>query len=324
MTTQVALRADAFAGEADLVAIADLYNHCSQVDHLDSWLSLDELREDLSEPDFDPTQDLRLWRDGAGTLLATAELWQHKMPDRTQAYLSCFIHPSARGQVEPELMAWAETRLRQMAETESHPRIELHAGCRDTQGYKMSLFSAYGFDRVRAFYRMARSLSQPLPMPQLPDGFQVRPVTAEQEAIAWVEMFNQTFIDHWNHSPATVEDFSHAINLPSYMPSLDLVAVAPDGNLAAFCRSTIFAEENEKLGRKEGWVTGLGTRRGYRRLGVARAMLRMGMQALARYGMDTVLLGVDSENPSGALRLYQSEGFQLRHRSVAFSKCLES
>jgi len=45
---------------------------------------------------------------------------------------------------------------------------------------------------------------------------------------------------------------------------------------------------------------------------------------LAARNINTALLGVDSENPSGALRLYQSEGFMLRHRSVTFSKWIAS
>jgi len=321
MATQMTLRTASFAGESDLAAIANLYNLCCRADHLDSWLSVDELREDLGEPDFDPAQDMRLWRDAAGELLVVAQLWRQNMPDRTQAYLWCFVHPEVRGQVESELLTWAETRLRQVAA--GRTPIELQTGCRDTQDYQMALYPAQGFEVVRLFYRMVRSLAVPIPAPALPPGFQVRSVEAE-DAIAWVEMFNQTFIDHWNHRPTSVEDFDYAISLSSRIPELDLVAIAPDGNLAAFCRGAIYAEENQTLGRSEGWITGLGTRRGYRRLGLGRTMLRIGLQALAARNINTALLGVDSENPSGALRLYQSEGFMLRHRSVTFSKWIAS
>lgn len=320
MTTQVILKATSFAGESDLVAIADLYNLCSQADHLDSWLSLDELREDISDPDFDPMQDMRLWRDARGELLVTAKLWRRTMPDHAQAYLTAFVHPAVRGLMEAELFAWAEARLQQMAAGQS--RVQLGTSCRDTQNYQMALFSAYGLEVVRVFYRMARSLSVTIPEAELPEGFQVRPVNPETDAIAWVEMFNQTFIDHWNHSPMSVEDFNYYSRLSSHIPELDLVAIAPDGQLAAFCQGAIYPEENERLGRREGWITSLGTRRGYRQMGLGRAMLRLGLRALVAKGMETALLGVDSENPSGALQLYQSEGFNLRHRSVSFSKWL--
>ena len=38
-------------------------------------------------------------------------------------------------------------------------------------------------------------------------------------------------------------------------------------------------------------------------------MLLKGMRLLKDEGMDTAVLGVDAENPSGALRLYESVGF---------------
>lgn len=53
----------------------------------------------------------------------------------------------------------------------------------------------------------------------------------------------------------------------------------------------------------------LGTRRGYRRRGLGRAMLLAGLRVLEQAGMDDAKLGVDAENPSGALRLYESVGF---------------
>ena len=44
-------------------------------------------------------------------------------------------------------------------------------------------------------------------------------------------MFNQTFIDHWNHHPLTVETRKHWLTDPNYKPELDLVAIAPDGTI---------------------------------------------------------------------------------------------
>ena len=52
-------------------------------------------------------------------------------------------------------------------------------------------------------------------------------------------------------------------------------------------------------------------------------MLLSGLHTLQAQDLDTALLGVDSENPSGALRLYQSVGFQKRYSSIAFVKHLE-
>ncbi|MGQ4646967.1 hypothetical protein [Lyngbya aestuarii] len=52
------------------------------------------------------------------------------------------------------------------------------------------------------------SLAEPIPEPQLPEGFTLRHLRGEQDAQAWVEMFNETFIDHWNYHPQTIETFN--------------------------------------------------------------------------------------------------------------------
>ncbi|NES22531.1 MAG: GNAT family N-acetyltransferase [Symploca sp. SIO3E6] len=75
---------------------------------------------------------------------------------------------------------------------------------------------------------------------------------------------------------------------------------------------------NERTVSNEGWIDALGTRRGFRKRGLGRAMLLAGMQRLQAAGVDTVRLGVDSENPSGALRLYKSVGFRKVHTHISF------
>ncbi|MGL5063733.1 MAG: GNAT family N-acetyltransferase, partial [Microcoleus sp.] len=78
--------------------------------------------------------------------------------------------------------------------------------------------------------------------------------------------------------------------------------------------------ENDRTGRNEGWIGVLGTRRGFRKLGLGRAMLLAGLQRLKAAGVDTAILGVDAENPSGALRLYESTGFRKIRNSISYVK----
>ncbi|MGH7178790.1 MAG: GNAT family N-acetyltransferase, partial [Tepidisphaeraceae bacterium] len=58
----------------------------------------------------------------------------------------------------------------------------------------------------------------------------------------------------------------------------------------------------------------LGTRRGFRRRGLGRAMLLSGMHWLRSRDVHTALLGVDAASPTGAVRLYESNGFEVIHR----------
>ncbi|PSR15583.1 GNAT family N-acetyltransferase, partial [filamentous cyanobacterium CCP3] len=154
-----------------------------------------------------------------------------------------------------------------------------------------------------------------------PQGFTSRPTTAD-EAVAWVELFNQSFVDHWHFTPMTLEDRQHRLTYPTYQPELDWAAVAPDSTLAGFCKGHIDHDDNAHKLRNEGWIGILGTRRGYRRLGLARAMLLQGLHQLHLAGMDTALLGVDSQNPNQAMGLYESVGFTVKETHLSYQKIL--
>ena len=166
---------------------------------------------------------------------------------------------------------------------------------------------------------MKRSLAEPIPEPQFPAGFTLRDA-GHQDTEAWVQMFNQTFIDHWNHHDLTVESAEYTLTKPNYKPELDLVAVDSDRTFAAFCFCAIHPEDNDRTGRKEGWIGSLGTRRGFRKMGLARAMLLSGMHQLKAAGMDTAKLGVDTQNPNNALWLYESVGFEKLYNWITYVK----
>jgi mycothiol synthase len=117
-----------------------------------------------------------------------------------------------------------------------------------------------------------------------------------------------------------VEERRHRLKRPGYRPEQDLVAVAPDGTFAAFCLWAIDAADNARRGRSDGWIGLLGTRRGHRGIGLGRAMLLVGLQRLRDAGADTAKLGVDAENPTGALGLYERVGFRKVATRVSYHK----
>jgi len=317
-----------YAGEADLEAIAHLLNVCETVDQLDNYYSARDLRLEFSEPNFDAARNLRLWHDGDGKLIGFGQIW---FPADTETdteiqeidgHLWFRVHPDARGdRLETEIIAWGEARMHEIWLERGMP-VKLYGHARDKQTDLIELLENRGFTFVRQFLRMERSLTQPIPIPQLPEGFTIRHCQGEADLAAWVEMHNQSFIDHWNYHPLTVETHQHWMGDPEYQSELDLVAIAPDGTFAAFCYCHIPLEQNQHLGQSNGWIGMLGTRRGFRRIGLGRAMLLTGLQKLKAAGMDTAKLGVDTENPNRAQTLYESTGFRKAHASLSFVKSL--
>ena len=63
-------------------------------------------------------------------------------------------------------------------------------------------------------------------------------------------MFNQSFIDHWNHHDLTAETVRYWMQDANYQPELDLIAVSGDRKFAAFCDCQLKPQKNAPSGQK--------------------------------------------------------------------------
>jgi mycothiol synthase len=80
----------------------------------------------------------------------------------------------------------------------------------------------------------------------------------------------------------------------------------------------IAAAEDEVLG----WVHTIGVRRPWRGRGIGESLLRHSLAAFAARGLTKAGLGVDSENETGATRLYERVGMRVSRRYDSFRKVL--
>ncbi len=324
MTTQTTFAARPYAGEADLSAILELINLSAAEKQYDQ-MDLESLRHAMTNPTMDQARDLRLWDDANGRLVGAGTLWV-PVPDDSEFFegrVNVYMRPEARGQgLESEIIAWGTEQLRGIGQERGLPvRMFMDAPEHDTR--ERAMLEAHGFAPVRYFFVMHRPLDQPIPEPEFPAGYTLRHMSRDvAEVERWVAMYNLSFIDHWGFHPLLLERRLHRMADPFYKPEHDLVGIAPDGTFAGFCVCFINGTDNTLTGRNEGWIGVLGTRRGYRKIGLGRAMLLAGLHLLKREGMDTGVLDVDAENPTGALRLYESVGFHVAKTDIAYRKDL--
>jgi GNAT superfamily N-acetyltransferase len=303
-----------FADIADLVKLNDAI---AQLD--DDTLACD-LPRLFDAPDVDRARDLRVWQDSRGKLIGFGQLLISEQKDEIEGYLYFDIHPAWRSDtLGNEILQWSEQRMREVGRERNVP-LKLLTYCRNDRFDRLILLEKQGFTIERSFLTMACSLNQPIPSPSLPSGLTLQPLShlplcaiafCDRELNAWVELFNESFIDHWNHHDLTVETARHWLfDNPHCKPELNLIAIAPDGTFAALCVGYINQEENAHTGRNEGWIKLLGTRRGFRKRGLGRAMLLAQMRQFKAAGVEQVKLGVDAQSLTSATRLYQSVGFQ--------------
>jgi mycothiol synthase len=295
-----------------------MLNDCEAADRLDESITIEDLRTEFAMPGVDVAHDVQLWADSDGVLLGFGQIWFHDKAEDPDGFLWHRVHPTARhGELEAQIIAWGEQRTRQAAQ-ELGVRLKFRAMAHASQPERMAFLEREGFVVDRYYQRMARPLDATAPAPQLPAGFRL--VEGPHDPAAWAALFNESFVDHWNHEPWTAEKVQHWQGEPNYRADLDLAIVAPDGVLAAFCWGGLDSEVNAISGLQEGHIGLLGSRRGYRGIGLGRAILFAGLRALAAAGARSASLSVDADSPTGATRLYESAGFRTTLTRMLYGK----
>ena len=270
-----------------------------------------DLFEELADPDVQVTA--RLWEDEGGRLAGFAYV------NRYQNLVDAFDVKKFTPAIETELIDWVVSAARRRNQ-EIGQSLTLSASALESDLSRQAFLERSGFEyQVESSILMSRSLNLPIPEPELPPGFIIRPMGGEVEIDAYVALHRAAF----GTEIMTVEYRRTIISAPDYIPELDLVAVAPDGNLAAFCVCQIFPDDSPRAGGlKEGWTDPLGTHPAYQRLGLATALLLTGMRLLKARGMDTAILGTSSSNLA-MQHTARSVGYQDASNTLWYSKSVD-
>jgi len=176
------------------------------------------------------------------------------------------------------------------------------------------LLERAGYRTVRHSYRMRIDLNGELPEPEWPAGFSVRTMR-EGEERRFYDAQMASFADTWMFAVEPYEAWFHwMIEEPSFDRSLWFVAET-GGELAGIVIAR--APENEP---GVGWIRILGVLPEHRQKGLGQAFLRHTFAEFARRGFKAVGLGVDAENPTGAVRVYERAGMHVERTNLIFEK----
>ncbi len=318
--------------DEDVPGIASLFNAVFDAYRLQEGFSEDDVRNNLSVPNSDPARQL-LVVDGprvngvpSDMPVGFARVIYRDDPEADDRlyYLTIVVHPAAEGMgLEQDLAA----RLIDIArEYEAEPRMVPRATVRvksfvpERIHYARTLYTGLGMREVRQFWVMERDLHEPIDEPAPIEGVTIRPYRRPEDNVGAHIAYEDSFSDHWDHHPITPEEWAHRAEAAGFRADLSQLAEVDGepGTFAAFCIVSVSDEDNRRRGVAEGWIDLLGTTRAWRRVGLGKAILLHGLHCLKSAGMDTALLGVDSESLTGANRLYESVGFRIRSREFSY------
>jgi len=311
-----------FRGEVDYPVIVSILDACNVADAYVYINTVEDLASTFAHlRNCDPYRDM-LFAEVAGETVAFSRVWWGEEGD-TRLYIPLgFVHPAWRRKgLGTAMLHYNEARLRAFAR--EHPAGEklFRVWTTEKEYGAWALFTKFGYEPVRHYIEMACPIDAPRPEAPLPPGLEVRPVTPEQYRAVW-DAKEEARRDHWGYGPTTDADFHRWTEIRAFTPHLWKVAWDGD-QVAGMVLNRLDVEENAQYHRQRGYAKEVFVRRPWRRRGLARSLLVQSIEMFKAMGMEEVALGVDTQNPSGALKLYQSVGFQEGKRHTFFNKRME-
>jgi mycothiol synthase len=313
-----------FRGEEDYPAMIAVIEGSKEADQIERKETVEDIARQYRHLfNCDPHQDM-LFAEVFGDVIGYSRVWWQREQDGKLRYQHfVFLLPDWRGRgIRRAMLRRNERRARQIAAGHSTdvPRL-LETWASETETHWEALVLDQGYEPVRYSFEMVRPDLENIPDLQLPEGLEVRPVSPQHYWTIW-RAAEEAFRDHWAETEWQDEWFKAWQESPTFNP--DLWQVAWEGDqVAGMVQNFISQQENEEYDRLRGYTEGICVRRPWRRRGLARALIARSFRVLKERGMTEAALGVDAQNPNGALQLYESMGFRVAKRQTIFRKPLD-
>jgi mycothiol synthase len=266
----------------------------------ESDLDADFVRDQWSKPGVELSEDAWVVTDPNETIVAHANLSPEG--EGKLKSIAGVVHPEHRGRgigsaLLDRLEARASDRLRGI------PAGILHTAVNVSDPAAAALVRSRGFEHVRTFRHLQIDLDgSPGDPGDSPAGIEIRGIEPERDLRRIHAIFVEAFSQEWGYRVIPFEEWvGLEVETASYDPSLWLLAT--DGDEAVGALSGVVWGDR-------GWVGELGVRAPWRGRGIASALLRRTFATFASRGLARVMLNVDSENSTGAVRLYEGVGMR--------------
>ncbi len=305
----MALQPQPFSGDDDFKAMRYILTEGIKVSRHSGYVHIGDLNWWLYY--ILPTKqcDLReiayVWRDGDAVIG-----WSLFSPD---GVFDLFVHPDERHSARRgAMLTWTVERAAERAKFAGVSELSTEFVFMDDPTWS-DLLAAHGFkpDAANPSLYTAFDLSS-IPDAPVPEGFTIRSVEGTHEAAGRAETHRLAFSPG---SRMTEEKYVHFMtSAPDYRPELDVVAVAPDGRIAAYAQGWVDLENGIGL------FEPVGTHPDFRKLGLCRAVIYETLRRMQAAGATEAHV-YPYENHD-ASEVYRKLGFQTRGKIIVYRKAI--
>ena len=297
----------------DIDRIVDLHNASFR-----SLVGADEItpqhvRSWFEWPGTDLDRDTRLVFDNGGRTIAWAALYDPEPPYVSNFY-DIVVHPDVRANnaLWGTLIDWCEARAVSCIQlAEKGVRVNGCARGDASDVHRDGALLRGGFHVTRTNTLMRIGLDAPIEKPAWPKGIRIQSFDLQRHLLRFAAAHQEAFRDHWGHVEQPLE--AHAEELRREFTSWDdsfrsdLWFLAMDGSELAGATG-IYPHIGGDYRRA--YIYHVFVRRRWRGKGLAKALLRRAFREAVDRGYGSCELHVDSENFTGAGRLYEAVGMR--------------
>ncbi|MGW7075328.1 GNAT family N-acetyltransferase [Streptomyces sp. NPDC054866] len=285
----------------DAAAVCVLLNEIDLLEIGRADTELTEIQADLKHPEVDLEHDSWLLFDD-GRLIAYGMLWDESGGERIDT--ECYTLPD-RPQAAQYLFDLVETRAAERAAANGADRAVVHLHLNIAPTMDLRALRGRGWTTVRRYNSMVRPLSTDADrVAGPPPGVTLRPCLAEPNRRRAHGLLQETFAEHFDFHPRTYEQWLDDIDAERTDWSLMWIA-----HVDGLGDAAVLHTHNHRTSMA--WISSLGVLRQARGQGLGSYLLRHAFGHYAALGRDRIGLGVDTDNSSGALALYERHGMTL-------------
>ncbi|MFC9328775.1 GNAT family N-acetyltransferase [Kitasatospora sp. NPDC057015] len=284
----------------DAEAVCALLNEIDLLEIGRADTELNEVEADLRHPEGDLERDSWLLHEGV-RLVGYGLLWDDSGAERID--MCQYVLPDQRAGAR-HLFDLMEARAAERAAGNGADRAVVHMHLNTEPAVDTEALRGRGWRPVRRYNVLARQVEpsgNPLPAP--PAGVTLRDCTHEEDRRIAHRLLQESFAEHFDFQPRSYEQWLDDIDGERADWSLVWIATL-DGVDAAAIRT-----RNDRT--TMGWTANLGVLATARGRGLGSYLLRHFFAHYAALGRTRVGLGVDTDNSSGALALYERHGMAL-------------
>ncbi len=280
-------------------------------------ITVDEmLLQEKEDPKFDPEGRFVAEFDGRPVGVVHANV--DKLREERKGFIWLDVIPESRGRgIEHQLVETAVRELKPRGMTTAQASVD------SRELDYVGLLEGLDFKQARVISMMEMDLANI--SHSIGENRQVAIRTLQKdreediELLTW--LMNETFKEHFNSRPDTIEEIRHLVFSDLYYnKEKKIFFTILDGESVGYIGVGADEKYNLEKNVKAAYIFTIGVLKKYRRTGIGTRLILHVLETLEANGITKAMLDVDDYNPTKAIKLYEKVGFRVKKKNLIFER----